>query len=114
MCVDLLIEEIEESTRDETAFREFRDVYLYEIDKNAQRYVSIYNEYIRKNGINVQAFTDEEYQDFIKKYLQRKESMLVHTLINNIYCIYLIQNIKQTVVMVRIIYIYIQNQKRII
>ena len=82
LCVDLLIEEIEESTLDETAFREFRDDYLYNIDKNAQRYVSIYDEYIRKKGIDVKNFysdekdkkdeKDEEYKAFIKKVFTEK------------------------------------------
>ena len=66
LCVDLLIEEIEESTRDETSFREFRDDYLHNINENPRKYVDLYDEYIRENRINVQAFTDEEYQEFIK------------------------------------------------
>ena len=74
LCVnDLLITEIEKSTRDETEYEEFRNVYyLHDIDKNAQRYVSIYEEYIRNIGIDIKKLSDDEYKDFIKKVFIEK------------------------------------------
>ena len=55
-CIDLLIEEIKKSTEDETYYKDFRNAYLHKINENPSKYVSIYNEYIRDNQIDVKTF----------------------------------------------------------
>ena len=70
-CVDLLIDEIKKSTEDEIAYREFRHIYLHNINEYPSKYVSLYNKYIREN--KVPPFTDEEkYRDFIRKVFIEK------------------------------------------